>query len=423
MTDRSATWTVPALCLLVLSCASCGRVGFDQGDADAARDSGSAPVDASDGDSAVGDATTDAEADADAGPSPLALEAPRLEVNYNSRMTFSATGGVPPYTFSITSGDGTVNGATGAFFSAGFAGSVVLRVTDSSGTADELTIEVGGDTLYYAGGRSTVDVTFLTHADDVWSSTDAVTWTPAGLLPFNLYNGVMLVFEDALWFIGGREDATTWHSEVWRSTDGTTWSVVGNLPGPRAAHGGAIFRERIWIVGGYNAGTTFSNVWSSADGVTWTDHAPFPTATYGGSLSAFDGRLWYIGGYNDPVAFDDVWWTRDGTTWTELTAVLPAPCFSRAFTRFEGSEYLVGGRGAACETGVARGTGGTAWTSIGPLASAAEGGAAEVFSNEMIFAGGNSDQVLSSTDGMTWSPKGMLPAVRNGGRLVAFSAR
>jgi len=371
----------------------------------------------------VDTSVADAGTDADAGPLPLALAAPRLEVNYNSRVTFNATGGVPPYTFSVATGEGTIDGTTGAFFSPGFAGSTRVRVTDTAGDADELAVEVGGDTLYYAGGRETVDITFLTHADDVWSSTDAVTWTPAGLLPFNLYNGVMLVLEDALWFIGGREDLTTWHSEVWRSTDGATWSVIGNLPAPRAAHEGAIFQERIWIVGGYNAGTTFATVWSSADGVAWTDHPPFPTSTYGGTLASFDGRLWYIGGYNDSVSFDDVWSTSDGNTWTELTAVLPAPCHSSAFTRFEGSEYLVGGEEAACETDVVRRAAGSAWGSIATLAFTAENGTAEVFRNEMIFAGGNSDRVMSSTDGVTWSPKGTLPAIRNGGQLVAFSVR
>lgn len=60
----------------------------------------------------------------------------------NNAFTFSATGGTSPFTFSIFSGGGTVNSATGIFTAGATSGSTSLRVTDSLGATANATITV-----------------------------------------------------------------------------------------------------------------------------------------------------------------------------------------------------------------------------------------------------------------------------------------
>ena len=56
-------------------------------------------------------------------------------------LTFSATGGTPPYTYSVVSGPGSIDSTTGVFSSNG-GGTVVIRVTDKNKKTSDATITV-----------------------------------------------------------------------------------------------------------------------------------------------------------------------------------------------------------------------------------------------------------------------------------------
>lgn len=60
----------------------------------------------------------------------------------NNSVGFSAAGGVPPYTYSVLSGGGTVNAATGTYTASGASGSTVVRVTDSLGNTSNANVTV-----------------------------------------------------------------------------------------------------------------------------------------------------------------------------------------------------------------------------------------------------------------------------------------
>lgn len=60
----------------------------------------------------------------------------------NSTQTFSATGGVTPYTFSVVSGGGSINSSTGLFTAPATTSSVVVRVTDALSNTSNATITV-----------------------------------------------------------------------------------------------------------------------------------------------------------------------------------------------------------------------------------------------------------------------------------------
>jgi hypothetical protein len=58
-----------------------------------------------------------------------------------SNLTFSATGGVPPYRYSVVSGFGSVNSASGVF-SASSVGTVIIRVRDKNKKTSDATVNV-----------------------------------------------------------------------------------------------------------------------------------------------------------------------------------------------------------------------------------------------------------------------------------------
>ncbi len=105
--------------------------------------------------------------------------------------TFSATGGVSPYTYSIVTGGGSINSATGSFTAPVTAGSVVIRVTDSlSNTSDAnvtvmssvvispitLTLAVNNSTLFSAsGGLTPYAFSIVSGGGSVNSGTGAFT--------------------------------------------------------------------------------------------------------------------------------------------------------------------------------------------------------------------------------------------------------
>ena len=60
----------------------------------------------------------------------------------NGTMTFSSAGGVVPYTYSIFSGAGTINAATGAYTAPGSVGTDIVRVTDSLGNTANATVTI-----------------------------------------------------------------------------------------------------------------------------------------------------------------------------------------------------------------------------------------------------------------------------------------
>jgi hypothetical protein len=72
----------------------------------------------------------------------LAISPAAPNLALNASQTFSATGGVTAYTYSIVSGGGSINSSTGAYTAPGTAGSVVVRVTDSLGNLSDSNVTV-----------------------------------------------------------------------------------------------------------------------------------------------------------------------------------------------------------------------------------------------------------------------------------------
>ena len=179
------------------------------------------------------------------------------------------------------------------------------------------------------------------YQDDVWNSSDGLTWShvnnnqPVPWGPRVLH--YTLVHDGKMWVMGGQTlpqlapAPETWYNDVWNSTDGVTWTQV-QTQGPSwikhgAIGGSVVFNNRMWVVGGGTYWTPsaseqlYNDVWSSADGVTWTQNlanAPWAKRKYH-NIAVFDNKMWVIGGA-DAATGDkqDVWYSSDGVNWTEL---------------------------------------------------------------------------------------------------------
>lgn len=73
---------------------------------------------------------------------PLAISPATLNLATQSVHTMVASGGLPPYTFSVFSGGGTINSSSGDYTAPVSSGTAVLRVTDSSGQSIDAAVSI-----------------------------------------------------------------------------------------------------------------------------------------------------------------------------------------------------------------------------------------------------------------------------------------
>lgn len=127
-----------------------GTVNSSTGLYTAPASAGSAVVRVTDSLSATSDSTVTINA-------ALAISPTSKTLAVNNSFTFSATGGVSPYTYSIVSGGGTINSSSGLYTAPASAGAVTLRVTDNLGNVSNSTVTINAAlSLNSAGSISTI---------------------------------------------------------------------------------------------------------------------------------------------------------------------------------------------------------------------------------------------------------------------------
>lgn len=112
-----------------------GSILSTTGNYTASATAGSATVRVTDGQGHTADAIVTIKAALKISPSNVTLV-------WGSNATFSATGGVSPFTYSIESGVGSINSTTGKYTAPGSDGSAVVKVTDSLGNTSTANITV-----------------------------------------------------------------------------------------------------------------------------------------------------------------------------------------------------------------------------------------------------------------------------------------
>ncbi len=163
--------------------------------------------------------------------------------------------------------------------------------------------------------------------NDVWSSPDGINWTQvtAAANWSGRTAAQVLVHNNAMFLMGGSVSGNV--ADVWTSTNGSTWTLVTAAANwtARRAFRAEVFNNQMWVMGGILLGNILGNdVWYSTDGQTWTQATASAlwTARHGFTLSVLDGRLWVMGG-TDGTYKNDVYSSADGVAWTQETAAAP----------------------------------------------------------------------------------------------------
>ena len=86
-----------------------------------------------------------------------------------------------------------------------------------------------------------------------------------------------VAFDNKLWIIGGRTGASSPAddlNDVWYSSDGVTWTqaTASAAFAPRWYHSSIVHDGKMWVIGG----RSFEDIWSSTDGVTWFQESTGP---------------------------------------------------------------------------------------------------------------------------------------------------
>jgi dihydrofolate reductase len=150
--------------------------------------------------------------------------------------------------------------------------------------------------------------------NDVWYSTDGVTWTQATANAgwSARYNHTSVVFDNKMWVIGGY-DASGRRNDVWYSTDGINWTQATANAGwsARYLHSSVVFDNKMWVMGGYDASGRRNDVWYSTDGVTWTQATTNAnwSVRWEQTSVVYDNKMWVMGGEDVSGRRNDVWYS------------------------------------------------------------------------------------------------------------------
>lgn len=100
----------------------------------------------------------------------LAISPATKTLAVNNVFTFTATGGVSPFTYSVFSGGGVINASTGAYTAPAVTGSAVVRVTDGLGNIASSTVTINAALLI-----SPLTATISSTGSQAYSSTGGVS--------------------------------------------------------------------------------------------------------------------------------------------------------------------------------------------------------------------------------------------------------
>ena len=259
-----------------------------------------------------------------------------------------------------------------------------------------------------------------------------------------------IVYDKKMWVMGGYEEigaSSIRQNDVWYSTDGITWTEATDDANwsTRISHSSVVFDNKMWVIGGYDGSNT-NDVWYSINGITWTQATASAnwSARGGHSSVVFDNKMWVIGG-SDGGVLNDVWYSTNGITWTQATA--SANWNARSTPTcivYDNKLWLMGGEEWIAPSFVKQNdvwysTDGATWTRVTDDANwvGRDRHASVVFDNKMWVLGGeglgNSFNAWYSTDGITWAmvttptelnvSRSLFPSAVFNGKMWIFGGR
>lgn len=205
------------------------------------------------------------------------------------------------------------------------------------------------DRLLLIGGQET-SLPGSKVKNDIWSSTDGVNWilekNQAAFMPRSQHQ--VVVHNNKLWLIGGAvhdgENFSENGNDVWSSTDGVSWvqEIVHAAFSGRRLHEVKSFNNKLWLVGGID-GLLQNDVWSSTDGIHWLKQLPnFDFgASEGQKLIVGNEKLWLVCG---ACSSHEVLSSTDGENWVKQASNAPFPSHTQSQgVYFNNKLFIIGG--------------------------------------------------------------------------------
>lgn len=153
---------------------------------------------------------------------------------------------------------------------------------------------------------------YLIYASSVYSSANGIDWDFETTTSFAAANyQKTVVFNNALYVIGGLSSSALRVNEVWRTTDGITWEEVtltGDVFTPRINHTVTPYNGKVYIIGGRAGTTIYREIFYSDDMEAWTSYDLETDADgssdglYSHNTLLYEDALWIFGGYNSTQA-------------------------------------------------------------------------------------------------------------------------
>ena len=203
---------------------------------------------------------------------------------------------------------------------------VSLSITPSTLTSFRRghTVTLFNDVLYLIGGEDAAAAAY----GDIWKSDDGINWTniyslaPFGLIPEH----ETLVYNNKMYVIAGNR--STENTEVWSTVNGTDWTQeTANAFIGRAGQKGVVFNDAMYSIGGEDiSGRKLNEIWTSTNGSSWSQITgiPFP-GRLAHTVNAYDSKVWVIAGKDSSTDFNnEIWYTEDMINWTIYNGTRPS---------------------------------------------------------------------------------------------------
>lgn len=200
--------------------------------------------------------------------------------------------------------------------------------------------------LWVIGGRALIHNAGAQVKNDIWQSKDGANWTEVKATDHFAprMEHTTTVFQKKLWVIGGRAIGDPGffnpYNDIWQSSDGKNWKkVMGKSKAPfpaRHSHTTLVYNDALWVIGGIGKdGWSKTDVWYSKDGIDWVEVTPSTPALYQTLQTAlvYNGYMWIISGFTSATN-NEVWYSKNGTDWTLATE-------NPAFGKVQGHTSLV----------------------------------------------------------------------------------